>query len=231
MAIAIIPARGGSKRIPRKNIKKFNGKPMISWSITKARESGLFKHIIVTTDDEEIATIAQEFGAQTPFIRPSELANDSAPTQPVISHAILSCANIGMIDDYICCIYPCAPFLSKKDLTNGLATLKENKEKFVYPVAEYTHPAQRAMLRSNNGEISFLHPENELVRTQDLPKTYHDTGQFYWGTSSSWQSDKKMHANGIGIIVNQSSLIDIDTPDDWKRAELLYKIIEMEKGK
>lgn len=226
MNIAVIPARGGSKRIPRKNIKTFNGKPMIAWSIAAAKESGLFDHIVVSTDDDEIAGIALSFGAEVPFVRPAELANDVAPTVPVIAHAVSACADLGWCADSVCCIYPCAPFTRAADLVAGLDMLKETDADYVYPVAEFPHPVQRAMLRSENGGMTFLNPECELMRTQDLPKTYHDAGQFYWGKSSAWSAMKRMHSEGLGLVVPHWRIVDIDTPDDWQRAELLYQIMQ-----
>ncbi len=222
MNIAIIPARGGSKRIPRKNIKQFHGKPMICWSIDTAKASGLFEHIIVSTDDLEIADIAKNVGAEVPFTRPAELANDSTPTVPVVAHAIDACAGLGWVADHVCCIYPCAPFARVDDIKAGLSMLKEKDADYVYPVVEYTHPVQRAMLRSVEGGMKFLFPEHELARTQDLQKTFHDAGQFYWGKSNSWQDMKKMHSGGLGLIIPSWSTVDIDTEDDWDRAELIF---------
>lgn len=226
MAIAIIPARGGSKRIPRKNIKNFNGKPMIAWSISAAKESGLFKHVVVSTDDEEIAQIALSYGAEVPFFRPKDLANDLAPTVPVIAHAIRECAGLGWISDYICCIYPCAPFIKGEDLLSGYEMLRTTGAEYVYPVAEYPHPVQRAMFRADDARMSFLNPESEMTRTQDLTKTYHDTGQFYWGKSRAWSSLKKMHSEGAGLVIPHWQVVDIDTPDDWRRAELIYRAMK-----
>lgn len=226
MNIAIIPARGGSKRIPRKNIKRFNGKPMIAWSILMAQESALFDHVIVSTDDQEIADISISFGALVPFIRPADLSNDLAPTVPVIAHAVTVCADLGWRADHVCCIYPCAPFARMEDLVAGLELLNATNADYAYPVAEYAHPVQRAMLRSEQGRMGFLNPEYELSRTQDLPKTYHDAGQFYWGKTAAWSSLKPMHSEGVGLIVPHWRIVDIDTPDDWHRAEILFKLLQ-----
>lgn len=226
MNIAVIPARGGSKRIPRKNIKRFNGKPMIAWSIQAARDSGLFDHILVSTDDREIADIAQAFGAEVPFLRPSSLADDVTPTVPVIAHAVNACAEIGWVAEYVCCLYPCAPLIQAEDLVAGLELLKDAKAEYVYPVAAYAHPVHRAMLRSAEGQMTFLHPECELTRTQDLPVTYHDTGQFYWGKGTAWSSMKRMHSEGAGLVVPNWRMVDIDTPEDWARAELISRILK-----
>jgi pseudaminic acid cytidylyltransferase len=223
MKIAVIPARGGSKRIPRKNIKNFSGSPMISWSIKAASESNLFDHIIVSTDDEEIAKIARDSGAETPFIRPVNLADDHTSTVPVVAHAIESCIQLGWAVDFACCIYPCSPFLQVDDLVSAFELAYDRKADFVYPVSEYAHPIQRAMRQLSDGGMQFLYPQFELTRTQDLEKSYHDAGQFYWGTSSAWLSKKKMHTDGLGMPIPNWRVVDIDTEDDWTRAEMIFK--------
>lgn len=222
MNIAIIPARGGSKRIPRKNVKEFCGRPMIAWAIEKARTSLLFEHVIVSTDDEEIAQIAREWGAETPFMRPQELADDLTATVPVVAHAIRTCLDLGWKTDFACCIYPCAPFLQIEDLRSALDLAREQDADFAYPVAEYAHPIQRAMRRLPEGRMQFLHPEHELTRTQDLGKTYHDAGQFYWGKAAAWLAHRRMHSDGLGMPIPNWRVVDIDSADDWKRAELLF---------
>lgn len=224
MKIAVIPARGGSKRIPRKNIKEFCGKPMIAWAINAALESKLFEHVIVSTDDEEIADIARKWGAQTPFVRPVELADDLTPTVPVIAHAVKSCLAKGWAVEYACCIYPCAPFLQADDLIEAFNLLHKNNMDFVYPVTEYAHPIQRAMRQLPSGQMQFINPEHELTRTQDLEKTYHDSGQFYWGKASAWLEQKRMHTDGLGLAIPNWRVVDIDSMDDWKRAEDIYKV-------
>jgi pseudaminic acid cytidylyltransferase len=223
MNIAVIPARGGSKRIPRKNIRAFAGRPMIAWAIEAARASNLFAHIVVSTDDEEIAAIARSHGAETPFMRPRDLADDHTATVPVISHAVEYCMKLGWQIEYVCCIYPGSPLLQASDLVAALRLASDSNAQFVYPVTEYAHPVQRAMRRLPNGSMQFLHPEFELVRTQDLEKTYHDAGQFYWGRSSAWLAGKKMHTDGLGMPIPNWRVIDIDSEDDWLRAELLFK--------
>lgn len=225
MRLAVIPARGGSKRIPRKNIKDFCGKPMIAWSIDAAKNSNLFDHIIVSTDDEEIAVLARNYGADVPFIRPANLADDLSPTVPVIAHAVKSCLDLGWVADYVCCIYPCAPLLNVNDLVSALTLIQEKKSDFFYPVTEYAHPIQRAMHQLPSGKMQFLSPENALTRTQDLEKTYHDAGQFYWGKASAWLEHKRMHTDGLGLVIPNWRVVDIDTQDDWKKAELFFKTI------
>lgn len=225
MKIAVIPARGGSKRIPRKNIKEFCGRPMISWAIKAAENSGLFDHIIVSTDDEEIAQIARDSGAETPFKRPVELADDLTPTVPVVAHAVESCIALGWDVNFACCIYPCAPSLQGSDLLAAYELAVAQNADFVYPVAEYAHPIQRAMRRLPDGAMQFYAPQFELTRTQDLEKSYHDAGQFYWGKSTAWLAKKKMHTAGLGMPIPNWRVVDIDTDDDWMRAELLFKAL------
>ena len=231
MNIAIIPARGGSKRIPRKNIKSFYGKPMIAWAIDAAMQSGLFDRIIVSTEDEEIASIANRYGATTPFCRPNELSDDITPTVPVIAHAIQECINLGWHADYVCCIYPCVPFLVKDDLVKSLDIIKTEGAQFIYPVAEYAHPIQRAMRRLANGKMEFLSPHFESTRTQEFEKTYHDAGQFYWGKTSSWLAHNKMHTNGLAMPIPNWRVVDIDSVDDWKRAELIFNSLVLNATK
>jgi pseudaminic acid cytidylyltransferase len=224
MKIAVIPARGGSKRIPRKNIKEFSGRPMIAWAITSAIKSKLFDNVIVSTDDEEIADIARKWGAETPFTRPVELSDDITPTVPVIAHAVRFAIESGRDIEYACCIYPCVPFLQENDLVDAFNLMKKNNADFVYPVTEYAHPIQRAMRQLSSGQMQFVNPENELTRTQDLEKTFHDSGQFYWGKSSAWLEQKKMHTDGLGMSIPNWRVVDIDSMDDWKRAEDLFKV-------
>ncbi|MBT9512452.1 MAG: pseudaminic acid cytidylyltransferase [Acidovorax sp.] len=221
MKIAIIPARGGSKRIPRKNILPFRGKPMIVWSISAALESGIFERVLVSTDDEEIAHIARDAGARTPFMRPAKLADDITPTVPVIAHAVNACRELGWDVSHACCIYPCAPTLAIADLRRASQMCMERDADFVYPVTEYAHPVQRAMHRTARGTMQFLQPEHELTRTQDLEKTFHDAGQFYFGKAEAWLAGLRMHTAGLGLPIPAWRVVDIDTPDDWMRAELV----------
>lgn len=198
---------------------------MIAWAIGYALQSSLFDKVIVSTDDEDIADVAQSAGAEIPFIRPANLANDFTPTVAVIAHALEVCQEIGWTIEYACCIYPCVPFLEISDLAATFALLQKYDSSFVYPVTEYAHPIQRAMRRLPTGQMQLLQPEHELARTQDLEKTYHDTGQFYWGRVSSWTTSTMLHSAGRGLIVPNWRVIDIDNDDDWRRAELLYKAI------
>ena len=224
MKVAIIPARGGSKRIPRKNIKEFNGRPIIAWSILAAQESGLFDHIIVSTDDSEIRMIAEKYGATVPFIRPSDISDDHTPTVPVISHAVKEIEKLYQNIEYACCIYPCSPLLLASDMVEAFNMLESTGADFVYSVVEYPHPIFRSMRQSENGKMEFIYPEYELTRTQDLERVFHDAGQFYWGRVDAWKELKKMHTDGLGIEIPSYRVVDIDTEDDWVRAELLFKM-------
>jgi len=226
MNIAIIPARGGSKRIPRKNIKEFFGKPMIAWSIEVAKTSGLFDHIIVSTDDKEISTIANDWGAETPFVRPDELANDYTATVHVIAHGIQECRNIGWHFDYVCCIYPSAPFLQIEDLKGTFALLSKSNSDYSFPVTEFPSAIQRALKRKDGGKMEPFYPEYEPTRTQDLEIAYHDAGQFYWGKANSWLDNPKIHSNAVGYVIPNWRSVDIDTPEDWLRAEVIYKLFQ-----
>ena len=195
---------------------------MIEYSIRKAYDSELFDRVIVSTDDEEIASIALQCGASVPFFRPKYLADDYAPTVPVIAHAISECTNLGWDISNVCCIYPCAPFIEVEDLIKSYHQMLAERANFIYPVTEYPHPIQRAMRLTSNGEMKFLYQEYEIIRTQDLEKMFHDVGQFYWGLKDSWLNLKKMHTDGIGFPIPNWRIVDIDTEDDWRRAELIY---------
>lgn len=230
MNIAVIPARGGSKRIPRKNIKEFCGKPMIAYAITAAKASGLFDHIVVSTDDAEIAQIAKAWGAETPFVRPAELANDFTATVPVIAHAIEACRSLGWTFDYACCIYPSVPFIQIDDLRGAFASLSCSEADYCFPVTEYPSAIQRALKLLSNGKMQPYFPEFELTRTQDLELAYYDAGQFYWGRAEAWLTNPKIHKSGAGYVIPNWRVVDIDTPDDWERAEILAPIIMGRQG-
>jgi pseudaminic acid cytidylyltransferase len=225
MRIAIIPARGGSKRIPRKNIKDFCGKPMIAYAINAAKESGFFEHVVVSTDDEEIAEIANAWGAETPFIRPAELANDHTATVPVIAHAIEACRALGWKFDQVCCIYPGVPFIQIEDLKGALECMNNGEVDYCFPVTEYPSAIQRALKRLSNGKMQPFHPEFEIMRTQDLEPAYYDAGQFYWGKVDAWIKNPKIHSNSLGYAIPNWRVVDIDTPEDWERAVILSQVI------
>lgn len=225
MNLCVIPARGGSKRIKRKNIKEFCGKPIIAYAIEVAKASGLFTHVIVSTEDKEVAAVSRSFGAEVPFARPTELAGDHTATAPVISHAIKVSDSLGWSVDNVCCIYPASPFIQINDLTAALLLKEKTNAKFSFPVAEFPSAIQRALRRDQNGMLSPFLPENELSRTQDLGSVYYDVGQFYWGSSESWLNNFRIHSNGAGLMIPSWRVVDIDTLQDWYRAELIYEAL------
>ena len=222
MNIAIIPARGDSKRIPRKNVKEFCGKPMIAYAITAAKASGLFKHVIVSTDNNEIAQIARACGAETPFLRPTKLATDYVATVPVIAHGIEICRNLGWTFERVCCIYPGVPFIQIDDLRGALERMNNSDADYCFPVTEYTSAIQRALTLLRNGKMRPLFPEYQLTRTQELEPIYHDAGQFYWGNANAWLKNPNIYSSALGYVIPNWRVVDIDTPDDWQRAELIY---------
>lgn len=221
MNLAVIPARGGSKRIPRKNIREFCGRPMIAYAIAAAQESGLFDEVVVSSDDPEILGISRSLGASTPFIRPPELSDDHTPTVPVVAHAIRECRELGWGVEAACCIYPCVPFIRSSDLAGAYALFRESGADYCFPVTEFPSAVQRALLRLPDGRMTPLYPEFETARTQDLPAAYHDAGQFYWGTTLAWSRNPRIHNGGTGFPIPGWRVVDIDTPEDWRRAELL----------
>lgn len=224
MTLAIIPARGGSKRIKNKNIKLFHGKPIIARSIEAAKNSGCFDEIIVSTDSEDIKNIALEFGAEVPFMRPAELADDFTGTIPVIAHAIEQMKNQGQVAKQVCCIYPTAPFVLGEDLEKGLKVLKETNADFVLPATNYAFPIQRAIKLSPTGTAEMLYPENFNTRSQDLQEAYHDAGQFYWGKTEAWLNEQTFYTPSTKVIILPRERVqDIDTIEDWGVAEMLFK--------
>jgi len=226
MIFAIIPARGGSQRIKKKNIKKFYLKPILYWTIKALKQSKLFSKIVLTTDDNQIKKTAEQLGFDYIISRPSNLADNYTPTKPVIEHAIRALKKKFKIK-YVCCVYPCNPFLNSLDLKQSFKVLKKNKNNFVFPITEYTHPIQRAFKLAKKNKLIFFNKKHELTRTQDLVKSYHDVGQFYWGSVSNWLSKKRMHSNGIGLPIPKWRVVDIDNLQDWKRAELLFKVLKI----
>lgn len=231
MKLAVIPARGGSKRIPRKNIKMFCGKPMIAWSIEAALESGCFDKVIVSTDDEEIAEVAREFGASVPFMRPSELADDYTGTIPVIQQAIERLKVDGFDARQVCCLYATAPFVSPEDLQRGLATLERTGSQYAFSVTSYAFPIQRAIRLMENGGVEMFYAEHFNTRSQDLEESYHDAGQFYWGLASAWLAGHMIFSpESSAVVLPRHRVQDIDTPEDWVRAEWMYKAFQAEIG-
>lgn len=232
MNIAVIPARGGSKRIPRKNIKDFCGKPMIVWSIEAAQQSGCFDDIIVSTDDDEIAQVAQAAGASVPFMRPAELADDFTATTPVIAHAVAwHNANRQTVDN-ACCIYATAPFLQATDLQRGLQTLMAAKSGYAFSVTSYAFPIQRAIRITHNQRVEMFQPEHFNTRSQDLDEAWHDAGQFYWGQASAWLLGNPLFGQDTAPVpLPRHRVQDIDTPEDWQRAEWLFKAMQHKQEK
>ena len=224
MNIAVIPARVGSKRIPLKNIKDFCGKPMIAWSIEEAKKSNIFDKIIVSTDDSEIKEIAENYGAEVPFIRPAPLADDHTGTIEVVAHAVK-----WMLDQQwslfnICCIYPASPFIFSKDLQIGFKKIQLKKWSYSFVVTDFGSPIFRSFKIIENNQIEMLYPENFNIRSQDLPNIFHDAGQFYWGKVDSWLEKKIFFAaHSFPIIIPRWRVQDIDTFDDWDRAVILKK--------
>lgn len=224
MNIAIIPARGGSKRIPRKNIKRFVGKPMIAYAVEAARSCDAIERVVVSTDDEEIADISRELGAELPFDRPAALADDLTPTVAVVAHAIEACRKQGWSVRNICCIYPAVPFLLTDDLMRAFTLLESlQSNDFVFPIAEFPAVIQRALRRQSDGRVEPFDRQHVSTRTQDLEPVYFDAGQFYWGAAETWLSGLDIHTHGRSIVLPGWRAIDIDTPEDWDRAELIYR--------
>lgn len=223
MKLAVIPARGGSKRIPRKNIKPFAGQPMIAYAIAAARDSGVFDRIIVSTDDAEIADVARQHGADVPFMRGAELADDHAGTVPVIADAIRRCSGLGWEAGLVCCIYPGVPLLQPADLRDALALLDDSSAAYAFTVSPFPSAVQRALKRAPDGAMAPFFPEHVRTRSQDLAAGYYDAGQFYWGRRAAWLSGQSPHQDGRGLVIPAWRAIDIDTPDDWERAELAFR--------
>ena len=222
MNIAVIPARGGSKRIPKKNIKVFCGKPMIAWSIEELKKSNLFDKIIVSTDNEEIAKIANYYGVEVPFLRPSSLADDHTGTLDVMAHATKWLLKKGISLSFICCVYPATPFIFFKDIEIGFEKIKQKKILYSFPVTDFEAPIFRSFKISANNEIEMLYPNHFETRSQDLPIAYHDAGQFYWGKIDSWLEKKVVFSkNCFPIKIPRWRVQDIDTIEDWNKALFL----------
>lgn len=220
--IAIIPARGGSKRIPRKNIKPFMGKPIMAYSIEAALKSNLFEVVMVSTDDEEIADIARQYGAEVPFMRSEQTANDYATTNDVLKEVISIYAERGHRFDYMCCVYATAPLVRPGDLAEAFERLKNGGYKSVYPVVEFSYPIWRCLDVSEDGTMSRHWPEYEHSRSQDLPRAYHDTGTFYWYDIKKWTENT---GDTGAVIFPEIKVQDIDNETDWQLAELKYRLL------
>jgi len=225
MKIAIIPARGGSKRIPRKNIKDFCGQPIIAYSIEAALKSNCFDRVIVSTDDDEIADVAISYGAEVPFKRPPEISDDYSTSIDVVCHAIDWFDKQSMDIKDVCCLYATAPFVTVRDLTSSYEKMVNEDLDFVFSATTFSFPIQRAILLNREGEVSMINPEYEETRSQDLPEAYHDAGQFYWGKKTAFQKRKSIFSSNSRLeLLPRSRVQDIDTPEDWEFAETLFKL-------
>jgi len=228
--LAIIPARGGSKRIPRKNIKLFFGKPIISYSIEAALNSSLFEEVMVSTEDDEIGNIARKYGANVPFVRSEKTSNDLATTFDVIEEVVNSYKNIGKKFDNICCIYPCAPFILESQIKDAYNKLIEHNFDAVLPIMKYGFPIQRSLIKNEFDKINFFYPEYSLTRSQELDPLFHDAGQFFWINSDACITQKMIITPNTGcIVLSELEAHDIDNEIDWKIAELKYAILQNHK--
>jgi pseudaminic acid cytidylyltransferase len=227
--VALIPARAGSKRIPGKNIKPFAGQPIIAYSIKAAEASGLFSRIIVSTDSAEIAAVARSYGAQTPFMRPSGLADDFTPTADVVLHALNWLKANESLPEYFCCIYATAPFLQPQYLQTGLELLRDKADaSTAFSVTSFAYPIFRALDLDENNRLKMIWPEHLETRSNDLPEAYHDAGQFYWGRSRQFLTEKSLLSkNAVPVILPRYLVQDIDTPEDWKTAEYMYNAMKI----
>ena len=224
MKIAVIPARGGSKRIPRKNIRPFLGRPIIAYSIDAARETELFDRIVVSTDDAEIAEVARALGAEAPFVRPTEISDDRTGTAVVVKHAL---ETLGPGIEAACCIYATAPFVRATDISTGWNAILEGDASFAFSVTSFPFPIQRALRRLEHG-VALFEPAHAETRSQDLEPAFHDAGQFYWGTTSAWLEERPLFAaHSSPVVLPRWRVQDIDDEEDWARAEHLFRAIEM----
>lgn len=224
--LCIIPARGGSKRIPRKNIKDFLGKPIIAYSIETAMQSELFAEIMVSTDDQEIAHIAQQYGAKVPFMRSLENADDHATTMDVLQEVVEQYQKTGREFDYICCIYPTAPLMQVDHLKQGYKKLLTFSSDSVLPVAAFSYPIWRGLKKGTDGQLEMLFAQYAATRSQDLPKVYHDAGQWYWLKPKALRGSLLQNAGFVEL--RDEEVQDIDEPSDWQLAELKFKIRQSE---
>ena len=229
MNICVIPARGGSKRIPRKNIKEFNGKPIIAYSIEAALKSSCFDQVIVSTDDAEIAEVAKSFGASVPFMRPDELANDYANTIPVVKHAIEWFDDQVQAPSEVCCLYATAPFVRASTIRKAYEQMQSTQADYCFTATSFAFPIQRAIKVTAENQVEMFYPEYLETRSQDLEDSYHDAGQFYWGKAEAFKQQRSIFSKSATPYILPRYLVqDIDTLEDWEKAELMYKIIQKE---
>jgi pseudaminic acid cytidylyltransferase len=228
MNVAIIPARIGSKRIPKKNIKLFLGKPIIAYSIEAALETKLFDRIIVSTDSQEVVEIAKSYGAEVPFLRPAELSDDFTGTDEVILHALNWLIGHGTNIEYVCCVYATAPLIDSEYVRKGLELLKEKKAATAFSVSTYPFPIYRSLKINEDGRLQMICPDYMNVRSQDLSEAYHDAGQFYWADVKRYLIEKRFYSrDAIPVVLPRYLVQDIDTEEDWKRAEAMYKALKL----
>ncbi len=227
MNVAVIPARGGSKRIKRKNIKNFCGQPMIYWPIKKAEKSNIFEKIIISTDDSEIAKISESFGAEVLFKRPKALSDDNTEISEVLSHAVTWMTENKLNPKAVCCIYPTSVFFSTEDLSKGFDMLNTGKWEFTFSVTDFDYPIFRSFEHSSKKGIQMFFPQHYHSRSQDLPVALHDASQFYWGTANAWIKKLKIfEKHSFPIKIPRWRVQDIDTHDDWKRAEFIFNSLK-----
>lgn len=227
MRLCVIPARGGSQRIPRKNIRLFAGRPIMAWPIRAARDCGLFDRVLVSTDDEEIAETARAHGAEVPFLRPGDLADAHTGTNAVVKHAIQWHRDQGQPVELACCLYATAPFVQPTFLRQGYEKLLGSGKSFVFSVTTFEFPIQRAIRLNARGEVEALYPEYSSARSQDLEPVYHDAGQFYWGRADAFMNDTMLFSPAsLPVILPRHLVQDIDTEEDWLRAELMFRALQ-----
>ena len=233
MKVAVIPARGGSKRIPGKNVREFAGKPMIAHSIEAALKSGLFERVIVSTDSEEVADVAKKYGAEVPFRRPRGLSDDHTGTIEVMAHAINWLQSQGANLSAICCIYATAPFIRQEDLKLGLVTLEAGNWQYVFSATSFAFPIFRSFQENAEGGLEMFFPEHFKTRSQDLPEALHDAGQFYWGRPEAWLDHVRIFdKTSTVVIIPRWRVQDIDTLEDWERAQIMWQVLQtIEDGK
>lgn len=228
---AIIPARGGSKRIPRKNVRVFAGKPMIHWAIEAARASKLFDRIVVSTDDEHIAQCAMDAGALVPFMRPAQLADDFTNTRDVLNHAITECRSRFPDASEVCCLYATSPLLLVSDLVAGLEALEQDQKFFAFSATHYPYPIQRALRRLPSGGVAMFQPEHFKSRSQDLEPAFHDAGMFYWGRTQAFLDHEPMFSEkSCPLLIPSYRVCDLDTEEDWARAEWIKRAMLLEQS-
>jgi len=227
MKVAVIPARGGSKRIPRKNLREFDGEPIIGYPIKAAQRSRLFDEVIVSTDDQEISEVSRGLGAEVPFVRPKHLCDEHTGTTPVVAHAVRWLQDSGAQLSAVCCLYATAPFVSELDLKCGLETLESGDWDYVFSATTFPFPIFRGFRLNDSRGVEMFQPHHFDTRSQDLPEALHDAGQFYWGRPDAWLSEERLFdQKSTVVMVPRWRVQDIDTPEDWERAEIMWAVLK-----